>query len=251
MFNINDFKKQFNFNPKLNGYIGVEIEFFILNKKGQIVPRAKEILEYLNDPKHFSFELSACQIESRVGPIKTIKELKSALFRNEEKIRQAEAVLDFRRSYKVAPPDMPLNIYPYKRYKKIAAQLSREEILAGVRIVGVHIHVGMPNHEIALKKYNKTIHFVNKLCKLGDESMGLRLEIYKKIAKYWAPIPYLSWEDFCADAIIKNFYFDPKRNWALIRLSPHGTIEFRMFGSTPYYDKIVKWTKRCLEICGY
>ncbi len=247
---INDFKRQFNFDHNLEGYIGVEVEFFILNEEGSIVPRAKEILEHLNDPKHFSFELSACQIETRVGPIK-IKNLKKALSKNENKIRQAETMLNFRRSYKVAPSDMPLDIYPHKRYKKIVAQLSEEEILAGARIIGVHIHIGMPDHETALKRYNATLPFLDELCELGDESMGLRLKIYKKIAKYWAPIPYLSWEDFCADAIRKNFFHDPRRNWALIRISTHGTIEFRMFGSTPYYDKIIEWAKKCLKICGY
>ena len=107
----------------------------------------------------------------------------------------------------------------------------------------------MPDHETALKVYNQTILFCDELCILGDGSNGRRLKIYKIVAPKYKPVPYLDWEDYFKFANENGFVGDSRNCWHLIRISKHGTIEFRMFGATKDLDKIHEWAYVCRELC--
>lgn len=251
MEKMEEFLKKFQFRPDGSGLVGVERECFLLNGQQRIVPIAPLVLEKLTDRSRFGYELSACQFEDRIGPI-GLTGLKEALLRNEAMIKKIEAELNFQRLFlEVAPEDMPLDIYPDPsgRYQEITKNLPREKLLAACRVAAIHVHIGMPDHQTALKVYNGVITNLEQLCHLGDGSNGERLGIYKTMAGDWIPPHYGNWADYYRLAVEKKFDTDPRRCWHLIRISIHGTIEFRMFGSTPDLDKIISWATTCHDLC--
>ena len=250
---MKDFLDLFKFEPEKSMLTGVERECFLIDDKNKIVPIAYQVLQHLkqNRKEQFGFELSACQLEDRVGPCK-ISDLKKELIKNNEEIFRAELELGFKRSYvEVAPSDMPLDVYldPIGRYQTIVKNMPKDVLLAACRIIGVHIHIGMPNHEVAIKTYNKVINYCDELCQLGDGSNGKRLKIYKIVAPECQPINYKNWDEFYQYAVEKKFVHDPRSCWHFIRMTVHGTIEFRMFGPTTNLDKIIGWTKKCHKLC--
>lgn len=267
------FLNQFNYNPALAGYVGVERECFIVDKANKIVPAAPQVLTALDRgiqlrPWHphwaqqigafvknrdgaFGYELSACQIESRVGPC----ELDELATRLQTRQHDLDAALQFfglsALHTEVGPEDMPLDVYPDPtgRYQKIVEGLPVEILRAACRVTATHIHVGMPDHETALRVYNHVIQYYGELCELGNGSFGERLAIYRMMAPDYHPQPYASWEAYYESALEKGFAGDPRKCWTLIRISKHGTIEFRMFGATADIGRIVTWATRCHEIC--
>lgn len=246
------FRNKFQFRQSGSLLVGIERECFLLNQEGKIAPIAHMVLGELTDKKRFGYELSACQLEDRIGPCK-LSEVKKELMKNERDIGMAEAKLLFKRLHaEVAPEDMPLDVYPDPtgRYQEIIKSLPENILRAACRVTGTHVHIGMPDHDTALKVYNQVISQLDKLCREGDGSFGQRLVIYKTMAPEQTLRPFEDWNDFYQQAVEKKFADDPRKCWHLIRLSIHGTIEFRMFGATDDLNKIEKWAKICHKLCG-
>lgn len=249
---MDNFMKRFNFRKEGAGLIGVEREGFIINGTGKITPMAARILQVLTDRSRFGYELSACQLEDRIGPV-PLDMVHDKLLANERDIREVEKQLNFHRRYVEVVPEgmMPLDVYPDPtgRYQQIVKNMPEHILSAACRVTGTHIHVGMPDHESALKTYNGVIRHLDKLCQKGDKSNGERLSIYKVMAPDYSPPQYGSWTEFFKKATSAGFVEDPRKCWHLIRISVHGTIEFRMFGSTEDINEIVDWAEECHGIC--
>ncbi|MEK7498442.1 MAG: hypothetical protein AAB611_01120, partial [Patescibacteria group bacterium] len=49
-------------------------------------------------------------------------------------------------------------------------------------------------------------------------------------------------------AQFRGFAENPRNCWDLIRISRHGTIEFRMFGVTDHVDEVLMWVSRIKKI---
>ncbi len=265
MIDFIEFRKKFRYNSALAYHIGVERECFIANKNGEIIPQAEQVLVKLSGqngytvqesrgsytPEPYGYELSACQIESRTKPV--------PLCNLHEELVQLDARLDWTLKdlgmyaihTEVGPQEMPLDVYPDPtgRYAKIVKTMPRHVLLAACRVAGTHIHVGMPNHNIALHTYNSVIEQCQQLCAMGDHSEGKRLSIYKEVAQDCWPPRYSDWESFYSVAVKNKFDENPRNCWFLIRLTAHGTLEFRMFGATPSIDRIMDWATYCHRIC--
>ena len=245
------FMERFVFDPAKSLFVGVEQEYFLTDYRGVIAPIALTVLKHLSNRGQFGYELSACQLESRVGPFH-VNSIEAELMRCNELIESAEDTLGFGRSYReVGPFDMPLDIYPDPtgRYTRITKNMPSDILRAACRVIGTHIHVGMPDHATALRVYNSVLAHYDELCAMGDLSNGERLKIYKIMAPDYQPGPYASWDDFIHKAREKGWDKDPRQCWTLIRISIHGTIEFRMFGVTDDLSQVVKWVLRCHELC--
>jgi len=252
---IDEFAKRFNFLRDRTLHIGVEREMF-LTLNGTIVPHAHKALGLLHsasDPHgQVSYELSACQIEGHVGPC--------GLHKVREELADLENMLSLglkdcglEHSYaEVAPKTMPLDIFPDPtgRYQQITKEMPREILLAACRIIGTHVHIGMPDHETALRVYNAVIHRTEELCRLGDHSEGERLRIYRMVKPDCMPLSYASWDEFYRDAVAKGFAGNLRNNWSLVRLTKHGTIEFRTFGATGSIDEVCSWVEMCHRLCA-
>lgn len=255
---LDSFKSLFQFDPAKALFVGVEQECFLLDESGVMAPIASHVLGGL--PKRedtsllpkYGYELSACQLEYKVGPCQ-IGMLYKRLTRLEDELTMYEKRLGFRRLHsEVGPEDMPLDVYPDPsgRYQEIVKTMPRHILLAACRVIGTHVHVGMPDPETALKVYNHVIEKCDQLCSKGNGSFGERLDIYRIVAPDCDPPPYADWSELFHVACMKGFDKDPRKCWTLIRISKHGTIEFRMFGATASVDRVVSWAKLCHDLCA-
>lgn len=248
---MQEFMNLFRFDSRKTLFLGVERECFLVRPGVGISAIAPDVLKLLPDKQRFGYELSACQLEERIGPC-PVSDVGPQLRLNQATIASAEQQLGFQRLHvEVAPEDMPLDVFPDPtgRYQEITKEMPRDRLLAACRVAATHVHVGMPDHTIALKTYNRVIKHLDPLCQMGDGSDGERLRIYRTMAPDFMPRPYECWEQYQQEAVEKSFVEDPRRCWHLIRLSVHGTIEFRMFGTTSDLRKVEGWAKECHRLC--
>ena len=223
-----------------------------LTRYGKIAPIAPEVLAWLGVGPEFGYELSACQLEYRVGPCH-LEDLQAQLELREQAVQGAERELGFERIFtEVGPPDMPFDVYPDPsgRYGRITETMPREVLEAACRVIGTHIHIGMPSHKAALYVYSDVIRWWEYLVNLGNHSGGERMRLYHLMAPRHVPPRVPSWDAFFGLAQEHGFAKDPRRCWTLIRISVHGTLEFRMFGATPNIDEIVGWARKCHQYCS-
>lgn len=236
-----EFRSRFNFKKDFRGYIGVERERFLTTPDGKVAPRAKEFLEKM-DNSLWTYELSACQVEDRTRPRFRTVSVWYELFRNDMKGKCAARELGLGlASFEVGPKDMPLQVYPDSRYLEISKWISEEQLRAACRVAGVHIHVGTENLDEAVKVYNALRKYLNLLCRIGDHSGGERLRLYKTMATIWEPPIIENVEHFFAIAREQGFHKKPRSCYWLIRISIHGTVELRMFGSTKSRARILNY----------
>lgn len=246
---MKEFLQKFKFIENNYLKVGIERECFLTNIYNNIIPIAEYVLKRLPDKKRYGYELSACQLEDRIGPCNLL-DIRKEFTKNEIEIIQVEKELNFQRLFiEVAPKDMPMDIYPNERYKSLVNNMSKDILLSACRVAGLHIHIGMPNRRMALKVYNKVIKELNELCKIGDNSNGERLRLYKIVAPRCIPPVYESWKHFYQEAVYARFNSDPRNCWHLIRISVNGTIEFRTFGTVKSIDKVIEWAEVCHNLC--
>lgn len=250
---INEFRGRFTFDPNMTGRVGVERECFVV-RNGTIVPEAERVLKALEQidlAKRFGYELSACQVEGHTGPC-SIENLEHEIGIGDIILRRALDNLGLDVSYiEVAPETMPLDVFPDPtgRYATITAKMPRHVLLAACRVVGTHVHVGMPDHETALRVYNSVIEHCDELSALGDNSDGKRLSIYREVKKDCEPQPYENWLEFYRHAVDGGYAVDVRSCWSLVRISKFGTIEARMFGATESRPRVSQWARAFHKLC--
>lgn len=248
------FRARFAFDKTKVGLVGVERECFIVDNAGVIVPESVRVLRALKRlgvANRFCYELSACQVESHAGPCK-IDDLEQELATGDSLLDSALKKLGLRSSHdEVAPATMPLDVFPDPtgRYQDITSKMPRDVLLAACRVIGTHVHVGMPDHEAALRAYNRVVAHCESLSQLGDRSNGERLAIYRIVKKDCVPQPYVDWTAFHQFAIASGFNIDLRSCWTLIRISKHGTIEARMFGATTSISQVTHWARTFHTLC--
>ena len=150
----------------------------------------------------------------------------------------------------VAPENMPLDVYPDARYLGIADRISPNALISACRVAGTHFHVGMPDWETALEVYNRVVGEIDYLINLGNRTNGERIRIYAGMAKDFMPRTYRSVDDLFDNFCLNGLADNPRGCYHLIRISVHGTIEFRMFDNTDDPDDIDFRGRSCLEVCG-
>lgn len=247
------FKDKFAFRKEGGFLVGIEREVF-LTKSGSIVPEAEKVLSAMTirEPKHsYSFELSKCQVEGHIGPC-FIGLVPSELKKSEMFLQETMTFLGMKALYaEVAPDTIPLDVYPDPsgRYARIVQEMSQKVLRAACSCAGTHVHIGMPDHDTALKCYNAAVAACGRFIQYGDGSEGERMKLYKTVKPDFLPRSYESWEHFYEHAVEKKFANDPRSNWGIVRMSVHGTIEFRMFGATSDLNKVYDWARTCHALC--
>lgn len=246
------FASQFHFNPEKELLIGIEREAFIFSEGG-IKPISKKILTEIasHNPRHqiFAPELSACQIEMKYGPFQE-QDLDIGIDKAEDERRQIEKNLGIQLVFDDVAYGISLDVYPDEagRYQSIADNMPIKKLEAACSVAGTHIHIGLPSIECALSVYGKLIKHTDELKRMGDKSNGKRLDIYSKAAGNSDPKPLDNMTEWVDDAKQKGYYDDPRKCWYFIRISVHGTIEFRMFSSTPDTEEIKRWARYCRDL---
>jgi gamma-glutamyl:cysteine ligase YbdK (ATP-grasp superfamily) len=250
------FSSQFVFRPDLAFAMGMEREYFLTDATGRPVPAAEQVYAALPPALPgvgtFGYELSACQIETQSAPTTKVAELRWQQRQLETELDRVLRRYNLHRSMvEVAPADMPLTTYPDPdgRYQRLKAAMPPTVLSAACRVIGTHVHIGMPSAETALRIYNQVIAHSDVLCQMGDHSGGERMQLYQVVKPAYKPVPYESWADYEAFAKENGFHNDPRSCWHIIRLTIHGTIEFRNFGTCNNLDRIVAWAEHCRNLC--
>ncbi|MCX6808845.1 MAG: hypothetical protein NTW50_04235 [Candidatus Berkelbacteria bacterium] len=256
MVSAEEFSQKFQFRQDMHLHIGIEQECF-LARGGVIAPIAPEIVPAIKRASSIQcidigYELSAYQLEHRIGPVK-IKNVREELRNVEARLKQEELRHNFKRIYtEVAPDNLPLDVYPDPagRYQALATNMPLDVLRAACQVAGTHIHIGMADKMVAIPVYNRAVTLCQELIEMGDNSNGKRMSLYRKVAGDSMPPRYNNWNDFYKSALKRGFADNPRNCWDLIRISKHGTIEFRMFGATCDPDLILKWAAFCRNICA-
>jgi hypothetical protein len=270
---VGQFIALFNFDASKKLLVGIERECHLTDISGKIRPWAPKVLEWMwaslnGRGKCYGYELSACQFEDKFQQPVPVYLVENELFRHEQEIMVAEQALNFRRVFHgVAPEDMPLEVYPDERYLRITKDMPEAMLRAACRVAGVHVHIGMPDPQTALRVYNSVINELPFLYRIGFTDTGDRLGLYREVVQgglakseriqlfekhlCTAPEPprYDSWSDFHGRAKREGFDTDPRRLWDFIRISKHGTIEFRVFDTTADIKRIAYWAEICHDLC--
>ncbi|MCA9364740.1 MAG: hypothetical protein KC736_02505 [Candidatus Moranbacteria bacterium] len=247
-----EFCGKFQFRPEHSGEIGIEQESLVL-QNGLVTPQAKHVLDHLYSngccSAYFGPELSACQIEDRVGPV-SLADLNNHLSYNEMVLSHCVANLGLSLQRDgVGPKSMPLDVSSGARYQSIAKTLSPEQLSVACRLIGTHVHVGMPNIHSAVCAYNMAVSCFDDLVFLSGEKNLERLQLYGLMGPNTRPATFSTLHDFYFHACCHGHAHDPRKNYALIRISPHGTVEFRVFGATSNVLLVEKWARSCLSLC--
>lgn len=252
-----DFRRSFRFKPDMTGFIGIEREFFLVDGVSKkLRPDSPEFLRRVQDPR-WTYELSACQVEDRTVPCSAFLLLEAELRRGLSIGRTAALSMGCNlESIEVAPEDMPRDLYPADpRYARIAETLRPEQILAALRVTGTHVHYGVQNLEVAIRLSNILNLHLDELIRLGDGSYGERLALYRTVATYPDAPQYEHAEHYFEVARQQGFAENPKNCWHLIRISPHGTVEVRVFGAAYHrakqihdIDQVITWAKRVSDL---
>lgn len=250
-----EFMGRFVFDPANAWKVGVERELFIKDRaSGLVVPRAPQLLSAIwkRHPRlaqSFGYELSACQLETRTPPV-GLEALMASLQERERVI--AEVLADFGciPEYDgVGPETMSVQTYPDSRYDRIVSNNPPTRILAACRIIGTHGHIGMKDAESALRVYNHVVQNLHSLRMTADKTDGARRAIYREVVADPTPVIFRSWADFHAHAIEHGYAENPRDNWAEVRITRYGTIEFRLFDGTSSTWQIVSWLRECSALC--
>jgi gamma-glutamyl:cysteine ligase YbdK (ATP-grasp superfamily) len=243
------FLQKFVFRPELQGHVGVEREYFLLDGAGRPVPCSHQFLSVAHDPA-WTYELSACQVEHRTSPRKTDAEIRRELAdgrRHGEEI--AQSIGCRLAALEVAPADMPLDVYAHDpRYAGIVECLALATLRAACRVTGTHIHVGMSSLDEALEASNALRPYIENLIRQGDHSGGERIRLYCEMATSSMPPHYLGRSHFEAVAREQGFHENPRNCWHLVRVSRHGTVEVRLFGVTDDDDEVLRWISAVRDI---
>jgi carboxylate-amine ligase len=200
----------------------------------------------------FGPELSACQVELKTPPCSSLTELRRCLERQVALLRFAASKHDLTVVFAdVARIGMPLVVTKDAtgRYQRIARELGPQRLRAACRTAGLHVHIGMPDHETALRVYNAMVPFVGTYEQLGDRSGGERLRLYRQVQPDASPRQFDSWDQLYAFALHNGFVDNLRNWWWLMRLTRYGTFENRCAGSLSTIDAVMAYVARSLEDC--
>jgi hypothetical protein len=252
--NIASFLGKFNFDPEKTLFVGIERESFTA-RDGTILPLTPEILPLIQEDcpefQRFGYELSACQLEMQYGPYK-MKDAYCGLILADDELTRIQKKFNFKCYFAdIADQDIPLDVYPDPtgRYGILVATLKPEVLHAACYVAGTHIHIGMPSATDALRVYNQVCNHTEELIESGDNSNGERLRYYSLMSKAVNPVTHMDTNSWFTHAVSSGHDRNPRNCWTLIRISIHGTIEFRMFGSTPDLKKVHEWASMCHDLC--
>ncbi|MBP6866231.1 MAG: amidoligase family protein [Candidatus Pacebacteria bacterium] len=253
---LDEFKNKFKFDESRHLCFGVERELYI-TRDGEFFPLADEILKSIDHdmfPSTWTHEFSACALEQTIGPAQ-IEKLHETILAMDESKDMIEKQFDVKlQAFEVAPENLPDDVYPDPsgRYQAIQDTSPEELVDAARRTCGIHVHIGIGNHSDALQVHQTLCNesFMEYLLSIGDNSNRERIELMKHFTE-WTFDSFSSWQDFYDHLEKKNLLHDIKSYRPLIRLTRHGTIEFRMFGSTNSKELIEFYIKTCYNLVKF
>jgi carboxylate-amine ligase len=222
--------------------VGLEEELMLLDPETlDLEPRGLDVLERRTGDERFKHEMPAAQLEIALPPARNVGTLAAALHEARDELARAAdgiGVLAGAGVHPFAPAEGALNESP--RYEAIAqeyASAARRQL-----VYGLHVHVAVPDPDVALSVYNAVREHLPALAALGAGSpfyegrdTGLasaRPMVCDLLPRQGVPPSFQSWEELAdgfAWARSTGAFPDASQWWWEARLHPlHGTVEIRV-----------------------
>ena len=226
--------------------LGVELELMLLDRDTRdLAPGAVRILKACEEEavEGVTAEFMQSMLEVKTSVCKNVEEARQQLLPRLRRVRHIASSLGYDIAFAGTHPFHRTSgsvVFPDERYEKISDRLAW---ITYQRVVfGLHVHVGVPNGELALGTINYLIQYLPHLLALSASSpfwqgidTGLastRAVLYRMLPHSGVPRFFGTWKEFCtycnvmidckAMRSFKDIYWD-------IRPRPDlGTIEFRI-----------------------
>lgn len=244
-------REELTFTPSPEPLLGVELELQILDRDtGDLAPGAVRILKTCAEQsvEGVTAELMQSMLEVKTSVCNNVTEVRQQLLPILRRVRHIASAHGYDLAFAGTHPFHRTSssvVFPAERYEKIMDRLAW---LAYQRVVfGLHVHVGVPNGELALGAINFLVQYLPHLLALSSNSpfwqgvdTGLassRAALYRLLPHAGVPRFFGTWKEFrtycqvmtdCkALRSFKDIYWD-------IRPRPDfGTIEFRICDMPP------------------
>jgi carboxylate-amine ligase len=242
---------QLSFVPSAAASIGVELEIQILDREtGEIAPGAIPILRQCKEQalEGVTAEFMQSMIEIKTGVCADVAEVRAQLYPLARTVRNIATSLGYELALCGTHPFARSShnaVFPGERYERIRDRLGW--VASHDLIFGLHVHVGVPNGDMAIALINCLVQYLPHLLALSANSpfwqgvdtglASFRAAFYGLIPHSGVPPYFSKWKDFRnylqvmlgskAIGSLKDVYWD-------IRPRPdYGTIELRIFDAPP------------------
>jgi carboxylate-amine ligase len=223
--------------------LGVELELQVLDEETLLLtPRAQDILHFL-DNKKFAKEFFQSTIEIVTGICNSVTEVRTDLQESLQAVLKAAKKLGLRIASTGTHAEADYRdrmITPSPRYHELADR--NQWLIRRMAVYGMHIHIGMPSADEAIRFNNFMLHFVPHVLALSASSpfwqrmdTGLaaaRPTMYESMPTSGMPYVVKDWKQFqrlYASLIRTSSIGSMKDLWWDIRPSPtFGTVELRI-----------------------
>jgi glutamate---cysteine ligase / carboxylate-amine ligase len=233
-------------SPDFPFTIGIEEEYQVIDPETrelrsyitQILDRGRMILREQIKP-----EMHQSIVEVGTNPVRTIAEARAEV----TKLRGTIAALASQHGLKIAAAGthpisswMNQEITPFERYKGVVDEM--QDLALQLLIFGMHVHVGMPNNQVAIELMSVVRYFLPHLLALSTSSpfwMGrstgfksYRSAIFSNFPRTGIPPSFVSYSEFESyiNLLISTGSIDNgKKIWWDMRPHPtFGTLEYRV-----------------------
>ena len=240
------------FNPKRAYSVGVELEIRLLDKES-LKPKNSAPYIFANLPVNLTDNIHKELLQSMIEIVTPVcdsaneaADFVAATLKSVAKIAEGEDVVLASLATHPFETKEDNEIFHDPRYEAFAKEL--QIVLSNFLISGLHIHIGMPGSEEAIKAYNATIKYMPIFLALSanspfaqEEDTGLhsyRTEIFQQLPRAGIPQRFESYDEYCelidqlkATKTIESI----KDVWWDVRIHQiFGTIELRI--SDAFYD---------------
>ena len=233
-------------SPDFPFTLGIEEEYQVIDPETrelrsyitQILDRGRMILREQIKP-----EMHQSIVEVGTNPVRTIAEARAEVTH----LRGTIAALAAQHGLKIAAAGthpisswMNQEITPFERYKGVVDEM--QDLALQLLIFGMHVHVGMPNNNVAIELMNVVRYFLPHLLALSTSSpfwMGrntgfksYRSSIFSNFPRTGIPpsfVSYAEFEGYINLLIGTNSIDNGKKIWWDMRPHPtFGTLEYRV-----------------------
>lgn len=211
-------------------------------------------------------EVYQSMLEIVTPPLKKVEEIKDLLKEIFENLRTSAV----KRGYHLvglgtlfSPTSKGTKINIDRRYKFFAEEF--QELLRDFYIYGIHIHIGFPNEEWALRAFNNFVKYAPLFLALSANSLfyrgvntgihSYRMVVFEKLPRAELPRQFKSYKEFVE--VVKHLLSGGaieklKDLWWHVRLRPDfGTVEFRVLDSMWDLNRLMTLTKLLKALALY
>jgi carboxylate-amine ligase len=258
------------FHPSAGTSLGVELELQILDREtGDLAPGAVRLLQACREEQlsGTSAELLQSMIEVKTDVCRNVSEVRDALVPTLRRVRTLAGSLGFDLALGGTHPfnrTSSSTVFPAERYQRVQDRMAW--LTYQIVVFGLHVHVGMPDGDLAIGTINLLVQYLPHLLALSANSpfwqgidtglVSTRSALFRLTPHASLPHYFPGWKEFrtyvevmrACQAIesTKDIYWD-------IRPRPQtGTIEFRICDMPPTLAQVLGLAAlmRCLVIAS-